>query len=214
MMRLMTCTAALIAIGSVTAIASDRTCDFTALSKPVSALSPPVSAIKGDPRVCATAQPPRNSVWQGIQPALDRSSGRIEDGATWEIPRIELSRHPQRAFDLLRYERDRELRIDAQRLSLEQLDERQRRNELDRREYELISRAPLSPMARQADADLVAIESAQAERDRALIEASNALTRALEQPGAVPAALKAAYQATRSEIRQRYEQERSRILGD
>lgn len=199
---------------SAHALAGDDKCDFTALQKPVSVLSKPVSAIKGDPRVCDTVPPPRHSVWRSIQGPLDRSMGRIVDQQTYEISLIEARDSTRRDFELFWIERERQQRLDEQRVRLDQLDERQRRIELDRREYYVTVNAGLSPMARQVEADRLALEAAKGERDRALIDASNSLDRALRQPGANRVELQRQYDQTRTQIRQRYEQERARLLGD
>lgn len=196
-------------------LAGDGKCDFTALEKPISVLSKPVSAIQGDPRVCDTVPPPTHSVWQSIQGPLDRSMGRTVDQQSYEVGLIGLARFGQaRGFDRLWLERERQLRLDDQRLRLDQLDERSRRVELDRREYMISLYSGPSPMERQVEADRNALDAAKAERDRGLIEASNSLDRALKQPGANRKELEAKYETTRSRIREQYEQTRGRILGD
>jgi hypothetical protein len=203
-----------ILIGAPVALAGDGDCDFTALQKPISVLSKPVSALKGDPRVCDTVPPPTHSVWRSIQGPLDRSYGRIVDQASFEVSGIERShRGYVRAFDELWIERERQLRLDERR-RLDGLDERDRRIELDRREYLVYLRAGVSPMARQAETDRRALELAAVERDRALAEASEALNRGLVQKGADRAALKRDYDRSRQQIREQYEQTRARILGD
>ncbi len=196
-------------------LAGDDKCDFTALEKPISVLSKPVSAIKGDPRVCGTRPPPTHSVWQSIQGPLDRSMGRIVDQQSYEVGLIELARYGSpRAFDPLWIERERQLRLDEQRLRLDQLDERARRMELDRREYVIGLYAGTGALAQQVEDDRITLENAKGERDRALVQASNDLTRSLKQPGANRAELQTQYEATRRQIREKYNQTRTRILGD
>src|SRR5688572_13192940 len=92
--------------------------DVSALSKPVSPLSKPLSAIRGDPRVYDTVPPPRHSVWQSIQDPLDRSMGRIEDQQSYELGRIERARQDRaydqfrrREFDRFQEDREHELRL-------------------------------------------------------------------------------------------------------
>jgi hypothetical protein len=186
--------------------------DMTAIDPPISPITPPLTAIKGDPRTMATRPPPSYSVMRSIQGPLDRSFGRIESldlqlylPDSTGVPRI---------FDLVMADRDRQMALDERRVRLDQLDERAKRIELDRREYYITVNAGISPMARQVEADRIALDAAKAERDRALIDASNALDRALRQPGADRAALNRQYEQSRREIRGAYDQARARILGD
>ena len=194
--------------------------DFSALSKPVSPLSKPLSAIKGDPRVYNTVPPPRNNVWDTIQDALDRSTGRVEDQQSYELSRIEQMRRDrdysefrQREFDRFQEERERELRLGDRQGRAQHDDERARRRELDRREYLLYLNAGFSPLAGQVEQDRLALQQARAQRDEALYAASVQFADALKQKGADRAALQKQYEETRQQIRQRYEAERERVLG-
>lgn len=197
--------------------------DFSALSKPVSPLSKPLSAIKGDPRVYDTVPPPRNSVWRDIQDPLDRSLGRIEDQTSYELGRIEQDREDRaydsfrrREFERFQEDRERELRLDERARRILQDDERARRRELDRREYLVYLNANLSnlaPLADQVERDRVALQDARTRRDQALYEASVQQADALKQRGADRAAIQKRYDQARQQIRQQYEAERARILG-
>ena len=194
--------------------------DDSALSKPVSPLSKPLSAIKGVPRVYDTVPPPRNNVWQGIQDSLDRSMGRIEDQQSYELSRIEQSRQDRaydqfrrREFDRFQEDRERELRLEDRARRVQQDDERARRRELDRREYLLYINAGYSPLAEQVERDRLALQEARGRRDQAVYEASVQLDNAMKQQGANRTELQKQYEQTRQQIRQRYEAERERILG-
>jgi hypothetical protein len=194
--------------------------DFSALSKPISPLSKPLSAIKGDPRVYNTVPPPRNNVWDSIQDALDRSTGRIDDQQSYELSRIEQMRRDRdysefrrREFDRFQEERERELRLGEQAMRAQPSDERARRRELDRREYLLYINAGYSPLADQVERDRLALQEARGRRDQAVYEASVQLDNALKQQGANRTELQKQFEQTRQQIRQRYEAERERILG-
>ena len=195
--------------------------DFSPLSKPVSPLSKPLSAIKGDPRVYDTVPPPRNNVWQGIQGALDRSTGYIEGQSSYELSRIERARQDRaydqfrrREFDRFQEDRERELRLEDGSRRAQRDDERARRRELDRREYLLYLNAGFGgALADQVERDRVALQEARGRRDQALYEGSVQLETALRQQGADRAALQRQYEQTRQQIRQTYEAERARILG-
>jgi hypothetical protein len=194
--------------------------DFSPLSKPVSPLSKPLSAIKGDPRVYDTIPPPRNNVWDTIQNSLDRSTGRIEDQQSYELWRIEQMRRDRdyrefrvRDYDRFREERERALRLEERERRADQDDERARRRELDRRESLLYVTSPYSPLAEQVERDLKALEQARWLRDQTLYEASLRLDAALKQPGAHRAELQQQYEQTRQQARERYESDRTRILG-
>jgi hypothetical protein len=194
--------------------------DFSPLSKPVSPLSKPLSAIKGDPRVYDTIPPPRNNVWDTIQNSLDRSTGRIEDQQSYELWRIEQMRRDRdyrefrvRDYDRFREERERALRLEERERRADQDDERARRRELDRRESLLYVTSPYSPLAEQVERDLKALEQARWLRDQTLYEASLRLDAALKQPGANRAELQQQYEQTRQQARERYESDRTRILG-
>ena len=194
--------------------------DFSALSKPVSPLSKPLSAIKGDPRVYNTVPPPRSNVWDSIQDALDRSTGYIEDPQSYELSHIEQMRRDRdysefrrREFDRFQEERERELRLGDRAMRAQQADERARRRELDRREYLLYINAGYSPLAEQVERDRLALQAARGRRDQAVYEASIQLETALKQKDANREALQKQYEETRQQIRQRYEAERERILG-
>jgi hypothetical protein len=195
--------------------------DYSALSKPVSPLSKPLSAIRGDPRVYDTVPPPRHSVWQGIQDSFDRSTGRIEDQSSYELSRIDRARQDraygefrQREFDRFQEDRERELRLDERQRRARLDDERARRRELDRREYLLYINAGYGgALADQVERDRVALQAARTRRDQALYEASVQLDAALKQQGADRAAVQRQYEQTRQQIRERYGGERARILG-
>ena len=197
-----------------------RGADFSPLSKPVSPLSKPYTAIRGDPRVYDTVPPPRHSVWRSIQAPLDRSLGRIEDQQSYELGRIERMREDRsdraierREFERFQDDRERELRLDERQRLAEQDDERARRRELDRREYLLYINAGYSPLAEQVEADRLALQEARTQRDQALYEAARQLEDALKQPGANREQLQRQYDESRRQIRERYEVERVRILG-
>ncbi len=194
--------------------------NVSALSKPVSPLSKPLSAIRGDPRVYDTVPPPRHSVWRDIQDPLDRSLGRIEDQPSYEVSRIEQARQDRaydqserREFDRFHQDRERELRLEERARRTQEGDERARRRELDRREYLLYINAGYSPLAEQVERDRVALQAARTQRDRALYEASVQLDAALKGPGADRAAIQKEYDQARRQIRERYDAERERILG-
>jgi hypothetical protein len=200
--------------------ATDPKSDVTALEKPISVLSKPVSAIKGDPRVTRTVPPPVPNNMPGVQAALDRALGYIPDNQVYELDRLDLLRderlgrvEPMREADRLALERDRQLRLeDRARMNAQEL-ERARREELDRREYLISLYSGSSALAGQVEADRIALENAKAERDRALVEASNSLDRGLAQRGADRAELKARYEQQVTAIQNQYKQTRARILG-
>ena len=197
--------------------------DFTPLRKPVSPLSKPLSAIKGDPRVYDTVPPPRNNVWPRIQEPLDRSLGRIQDQTLWELEQIERGRADRsyesfRRREIERFQdwRERELRIDDRQRRLDQLDARARREELDRREYLLnlgVARAGDGALAAQVEADRQALMQARAARDEALYESELKFREGLERPGADRDAVKQQFEQTRRQVREQYERERAGILG-
>jgi len=198
--------------------AADPKSDVTALQKPISVLSKPVSAIKGDPRVTSTVPPPVPNNMLGVQAALNRALGYIPDNQVYELDRLDLLRderlgrvEPLREADRLELERDRQLRLDGRADAQER--ERARRQDLDRREYLISLYSESSALPAQVEADRVALENAKAERDRALVESSNALDRALGQPGANRAEQKARYERQVTEIQNQYKQTRARILG-
>ena len=91
--------------------------------------------------------------------------------------------------------------------------ERQRREELDRREYELFLRSGLSTTSSQAAADEQALIQAKGQRDQQLISALNERTEALKAQPGNGAAIDSSYQEKVRQIRQNYETERARILG-
>jgi hypothetical protein len=216
--------AVLVAVGASVASAQGQQqqngANVSALSKPVSPLSKPLSAIRGDPRVYDTVPPPRHSVWRSIQDPLDRSMGRIEDQPSYELGRIEQARQDRaydqfrrREFDRFQEDRERELRLEDRDRRAQPDDERTRRRELDRREYLLYINAGYGPLAEQVERDRMALQAARTQRDQGLYEADVRLTEGLKQPGADRAALQRQYDQSRREVRERYEAERVRILG-
>jgi hypothetical protein len=200
---------AILALGCATPGAANPRSDVTALEKPISVLSKPVTALKGDPRVTRTVPPPVNNAWLRIQPALARTFGVTIDPAMYEVTRIQLTNEIQYFWDPER------LRLRLEELEkLPEQDARQaRRLEMERREYLLYVYDGTSAIAGQAEADSKALRAAKDLRDTQLVEASNALNHALKQPGADPTALKAQYEESRLRIRQDYAQSRERILG-
>ncbi|MEA2711227.1 MAG: hypothetical protein QOF78_3828 [Phycisphaerales bacterium] len=95
----------------------------------------PFGAIENRPLWERSAQRDPLTLQQQTEDALDRSNGRIEDEATFELRRIERDR--QRPFDLspraeeerFRIERDRQERLDERRMRFERDERRQRRLE-------------------------------------------------------------------------------------
>ncbi len=177
-------------------------------------LPPPPSPAAVRPEL----RPP--GAWERIQEPLDRSTGRILDEPTYQLDRLQRDRDeqlgrlvPQREFDRLQEERERRLRIEERSRQFQQMTDRQRRTELDRREYELFLNAGLSPTALQVDADEQALMNAKANRDQQLLTADAERSRALQQEPGNREQAEAQYRQKVEEIRQRYEQERARILG-
>lgn len=165
-------------------------------------------------------RPQQPSVWQGLQDSVDRSTGRIVDEPTFQLDRIERRRAEdygripeQTEFQRFQEERERNLRIEQQQRALQIENERQRRDELDRREYELMLRAGLSTTSAQAAADEQALRQAKGRRDQQIFAADNARFEALRAQGANRTQIDSTYQQTIRDIRQQYEGERSRILG-
>jgi hypothetical protein len=163
---------------------------------------------------------PAPSLWDMIQDPIDRSTGRIPDEQTYQLDRLARQRderlgriQPQREFDRLQEERERRLRIEQRNQDLSKMTARQRREELDRREYELFLHAGLSPAASQAFADEQALEQAKNERDRKLIAAQNAEAAALQARPMDRVRIEENYQHQVAQIREAYEKERERILG-
>jgi len=183
--------------------------DVTALEKPISVLSKPVTALKGDPRVTRTVPPPVSNAWLRIQPALARTFGVSIDPAMYEVARIQLTNEINYYWDPQRQQQ--ELAV-LEKLPVEQARQQQRRD-MERREYLLYLYEGTAAIAGQAEADSKALQAAKDARDTELVAASNALNGALRQPGTDKAAAESAYERSRQEIRQRYEQERQRILG-
>jgi hypothetical protein len=163
-----------------------------------------------------TPRPPQPSVWQQIQPALNRSTGRILDETSYEVGRLNYQRDARlglvptlRDAEILRVEQERRLRIDQRNRRIQQTSERARREELDRREYEMSLYSGLYA----ASADEQALAAAKAARDAAIIEADNQrLDQLRARPNDQPR-LDAEYMQKLKEIRQRYDNERGRIFG-
>jgi hypothetical protein len=200
--------------------------DATALDKPWSILSERPSAIRGDPRLTDTVPPPRQpSAWERIQDPLDRSIWRITDDQLYEVEEIERQRderfdrrEPLSERELLEQQRERQLRLEERRRRIERLSaghdrELERRRELDLREYLLYVNNGLTPTARQAEADRIALREAQAQRDRGLLELMQRYNESLRRRGADRQALRRDYEQARGQIRMRYEETRARILG-
>jgi len=183
--------------------------DVTALEKPISVLSKPVTALKGDPRVTRTVPPPRSNARLRIQPALARTFGVPIDPAMFEVARIQLTNEINYYWDPQRQQQEL---ATLEQLPVEQARRLQRRD-MERREYLLYVYEGTAAIAGQAEADSRALQAAKDARDTGLVAASNALNRALREPGADRATAESAYEKSRQEIRQRYEQERQRILG-
>ena len=207
--------------------ATDPKSDVTALQKPISVLSKPVSAIKGDPRVTSTIPPPTNNVWLHIQPALDRSLGYIPDNLTYELDWLDRQRaeqwglvEPLRPFDLFEMDQDRQLRIEQANKSAGEI-ERARRRELDRRQYLLyVYRDTNFAVAAQAQADERELQQVEQNRSAAISKATDEYNRAMRAVAGTPAQRAAArqrieseYQSRREEIRRGYDDARGRILG-
>src|SRR5262245_8955414 len=108
------------------------------------AAPPPEPRPGPPPRPVSPPMPRQPSVWQQIQPSLDRSTGRITDDTTYELDRLELMRADRmgliptrRDFDLFQAERERSLRIEQRNRELRNASEREKRAEMDLREYEM-----------------------------------------------------------------------------
>jgi hypothetical protein len=163
--------------------------------------------------------PAQPGAWERIQGPINRSTGRIEDQQSYELYRLNRLRderlgriEPQREFDHLQEERERQLRLDERGQRL--LDDAQRRRaELDLREYELFLRAGLSSMSLQAQADEQELRRAKSDRDEQLIAAETARIEARRlRPGDREQIEQVHAQRVR-EIREEYERQRQRILG-
>lgn len=159
--------------------------------------------------------PPQLSVWQQIQPALDRSNGRILDDTSYDVARLNYMRDQRlglvpdvRNADLMRFEYERSLRIEQRNREMQFKTDRARREELDLREYELTLHTGL--FAAGADED--ALNAAKARRDGQLIDADNQRTQALREAPANRAQIDAAYSEQIKRIRQQYDRERARIF--
>jgi hypothetical protein len=160
--------------------------------------------------------PPMPSVWQQIQPALDRSTGRIIDSTSYEVGRLNYARDLRMGLvpgltesEILRIERERQLRIDERNRRLNLTTERARREEADLREYEMSLHTGLYAAA----ADEEALNVAKAARDRQLIDADNQRAEQIQaQPGNRPK-IDADWMQKTKQIRQEYEKRRAAILG-
>jgi hypothetical protein len=178
--------------------------------------APPQGRAPDPPPPRPVAPPPMPSVWQQIQPALDRSTGRIIDSTSYEVGRLNYMRDerlglvpPLTQTEILRIERERQLRIDERNRRLNLATERARREEADLREYEMSLHTGLYAAA----ADEEALNAAKAARDAALIEAdAQRSERVQAQPGNRAQIDTEWVQRTR-QIRQDYEKRRATILG-
>jgi hypothetical protein len=160
--------------------------------------------------------PRQPSVWQQIQPALDRSTGRIIDNTSYELGRLNYLRDERLGLvptltesEILRIERERLLRIEDRNRRLNLTTERARREEADLREYEMSLHTGLYA----AGADEEALNTAKAARDARLIEADNQRAQLLRDQPANRAQINADYLEKTRQIRQEYEKRRTTILG-
>jgi hypothetical protein len=164
--------------------------------------------------------PREPGVWERIQDPLDRSTGRITDEQTYQLDQYRRLREeqlgivrPHREFERFQDERERRLRIEERNSQFQRMTDRQRREEADRREYELFINAGFSPAASQAFADEQALNQAKNRRDEQLLAAQNAQAEALRLRPGDRQQIDAEYQRKAAEIRAAYEKERERILG-
>jgi hypothetical protein len=159
------------------------------------------------------------SVWQQIQPSVDRSTGRIVDDSTYQIERFQRQRDeeyrriiPETEFQRFDEERERALRLE-ERKRVQISEEQARRNELDRREYELRLKAAYPAASGQAAADDQALRKARGKRDEQLIAAQNQRAEALQTRPQDRAQINEEFRQQTERIREEYEKERGRILG-
>lgn len=164
--------------------------------------------------------PPRGpSAWDRIQDPVDRSTGRIVDDSTYQIERMQRQRDedhrraiPQTEYQRFEEERERALRIEnRERVVISQ--ERARREELDRREYEVRLKAGYPSASAQATADDQALRMARGKRDEQLITVQNERAESLRNQPDNRQQIEATFQQRTSAIRAEYDKERGRILG-
>jgi hypothetical protein len=165
-----------------------------------------------------TPEPP--GAWERIQPSLDRSTGRIPGEPTHTVEQLQRRQDersgvviPQADAQRWAEERDRQLRVDQQKRLDAAKTQRERREELDRREYELFINRGFSPLSRQAQADETALMRAQTERDEHINRASVARAEARAASPDERTTIEDIYLKRVREIRGEYEIKRAMILG-
>lgn len=186
--------------------------------KPTPSSPPPLPTLQRPAPSSLVRQP---SAWQLLQDPLDRSTGRIVDEPTYQLDRIMRRQDerygrivPQTEFQRFQDERERQLRIEQRQRLSDIKDERLRREELDRREYELFLNAGLSTTSLQVMADEQALTQAKSQRDAQLIEIQNARIQSLKDRPNDREQIEADFARQTEQIRGVYESQREQILGD
>jgi hypothetical protein len=190
-----------------------------------SVLSPNVSVIRGSEDFRLDRPP---TVWQQIQPDLDRSTGYIIPGPLFQLDQLDLLKDPRfdlnearRTYELYNTERERQLRIDQrqldQRRAAQRSEAQQREAAMKLKEYELYLKAgPFDAAGAQAEADRNALQAAKDARDEQLKQAMKDRDESLAKLAPNDPArqqVQNQFESRRQQLEQAYQKERSRILG-